>query len=227
MKRVHLAALGLSSLALVAWARAEGPKLQELIGDTQKQSVEDKRIAIAWWIPTEYWQTALASEKQMPDEAKKQIYSAFDPYVLLAIVDGEITQFGGFQPRTAGDVGKELSVRLANGKSLKAVSLDDLNAEAKAMLGAMKPALANSIGKLGEGMHFFFFEGRDKAGNRIIDPTKEGGFTIALGDEQFRWRLPLGSLLPAKYDPKTGEKFPGNYLFSPFTGAPLTTEAPQ
>ena len=49
---------------------------------------------------------------------------------------------------------------------------------------------------------------------------------MTLGDATYRWRLPLGSLLPPRYDAKTGEKFSGNYLYSPFTGKELTTKAP-
>ena len=37
----------------------------------------------------------------------------------------------------------------------------------------------------------------------------------------FIWWIPLGSLLPPKYDSETGEKFPGNYNYNPFTGIRL------
>ena len=42
-----------------------------------------------------------------------------------------------------------------------------------------------------------------------------------------RYRLPLGSLFPPAVDPKTGESFPGNYHFNPFTGDKLTPSAPD
>ena len=32
------------------------------------------------------------------------------------------------------------------------------------------------------------------------------------------------SLLPPKFDQDTGEKFPGNYLFNPYTGRKLATQ---
>jgi hypothetical protein len=43
-----------------------------------------------------------------------------------------------------------------------------------------------------------------------------------LYDQTYRWRTPLGSLLPVKVDAKTGEEFPGNYSFNPYTGEKLS-----
>ena len=37
----------------------------------------------------------------------------------------------------------------------------------------------------------------------------------------FRYHLPLGSILPAVVDAHSGESFPGNYHFNPFTGDKL------
>jgi hypothetical protein len=59
---------------------------------------------------------------------------------------------------------------------------------------------------------------------RLLDPRKPGAFSYSLYDATFTWRLPLASLLPAKVDAKTGQEFPGNYLFNPYTGAPLVAK---
>ncbi|MEY2530331.1 MAG: hypothetical protein QOI96_416, partial [Verrucomicrobiota bacterium] len=61
----------------------------------------------------------------------------------------------------------------------------------------------------------------NKNGSRLIDPMKPGSFTVKLNNEEFRWRLPLGSLLPAKLCPKCNDTFPGNYTFCPYDGTPL------
>jgi hypothetical protein len=46
-----------------------------------------------------------------------------------------------------------------------------------------------------------------------------------IGPKIFRYRLPLGSFLDPAVDVKTGETFPGNYHFNPFTGSPLSKPA--
>jgi hypothetical protein len=45
-----------------------------------------------------------------------------------------------------------------------------------------------------------------------------------LYDAKFTWRLPLPRLLPAKVDPRTGQEFPGDYLFNPYTGESLVVK---
>ncbi len=75
-------------------------------------------------------------------------------------------------------------------------------------------------------MHFIVFAGRNAQGQRYADPTRPGILIVNLGPKEFQWRLPLGCLLPSEYDAKTGEEFPGNYVYSPFTGAKLATAKP-
>jgi len=36
-----------------------------------------------------------------------------------------------------------------------------------------------------------------------IDPRKDGLIRLRISDDQFSWRLPLGSRLPARLDPET------------------------
>jgi hypothetical protein len=90
----------------------------------------------------------------------------------------------------------------------------------------MKPVLANLVGQIGSGFELLAFEGRTADGKRIVDPVSEQRFSIQVGAHAFDWRLPLGSLLPPMHDPMTGEVFPGNYRFSPYTGTALKPKAP-
>jgi hypothetical protein len=58
----------------------------------------------------------------------------------------------------------------------------------------------------------------------VIDAMQAGTMQVKLFDQSFKWRTPLGSLLPLRVDAKTGEEFPGNYGFNPYTGEKLTTK---
>ncbi|MDE2136021.1 MAG: hypothetical protein KGJ68_01180, partial [Gammaproteobacteria bacterium] len=65
-------------------------------------------------------------------------------------------------------------------------------------------------------------KGADKAGHHTVEATREGQFVVHIGTVTMQYRLPLGSLLPPAIDAKTGESFPGNYHFNPFTGEKLS-----
>src|SRR5262249_557938 len=95
---------------------------------------------------------------------------------------------------------------------------------AKRVVSLLGPVLTNMLGDVGSHMSFFIFADKTKdpkGQTRGIDPTKPGVLTARLGGEEFRWRLPLGSLRPPKVCPKCHESFPGNYSFCPFDATPL------
>ena len=54
------------------------------------------------------------------------------------------------------------------------------------------------------------------------DAKKEGFFLVELGENEFRWRLPLSSLLPLTICPTCGEELSGAYKFCPWDGTKLS-----
>lgn len=219
--------------AVVVWMSgsvsraAEKVLLVDLLGDLQKQVINEPHLQLVWWIPSEYWEVALANDKNVPEDARRDILDAFSKHTVLVVADCEFSSLGALKSRSEEDIAEDLSVTLASGKKLNRSAPEDVSFEVVAILNSMKPIIANAVGKVGEGMHFYLYEGVDGDAKRLLDPRKEGGFTVQLGDSKFVWRLPLGSLLPPKYDRKTGEKFPGDYLFSPYTGEELVTRPPR
>jgi hypothetical protein len=79
----------------------------------------------------------------------------------------------------------------------------------------------NMLGAMGQGMHLFFFPARATDGSSLADATKEGDFSVRLGEESFKWHLPLGSLLPVKVCPEDGERMSGAWKFCPWHGRAL------
>jgi hypothetical protein len=77
------------------------------------------------------------------------------------------------------------------------------------------------MGAMGQHLEILVFPSVDKAGHPIADPKSDGSLTVHLGNIALHYRLPLGSILPPSVDPKTGESFPGNYHFNPYTGDKL------
>ena len=103
------------------------------------------------------------------------------------------------------------------GKAIPPVAPEKLPTGVQTMLGALKPMLGGMLGQLGQSMELVVYPGiQDK--QKLVDPMKPGSFQFILYDQTYRWRTPLGSLLPKKVDPKTGEEFPGNYEYNPYTG---------
>ena len=65
------------------------------------------------------------------------------------------------------------------------------------------------------------FRATDETGARIAEATEEGRFSLAIMDQMLHWRTPIGSLVPPKTDPTTGEILSGAWTYSPWTGVKL------
>jgi hypothetical protein len=107
------------------------------------------------------------------------------------------------------------------GSVVEPLAPDSLTPAAQAMLAAFKPALGRIAGQVGQSMQILVYPAR-KDGKLLLDPTAPGSFKYTVYDKIFTWRLPLGSLLPPRFDPKTHEQFPGNFEFNPYTGGKLS-----
>jgi hypothetical protein len=81
------------------------------------------------------------------------------------------------------------------------------------------------LGALGRNMNFFVFPGVRANGRPIADAKQEGSFKVVLGEQEFRWRLPLSSLLPPKICPKCHETDKGAWKFCPWCGTALPAAA--
>lgn len=107
------------------------------------------------------------------------------------------------------------------GKKHYALAEADLSSELALMLINIQPMFAKMFGQMGNGMHFYAFEVKDKKGNNLIDETKEGEFIVAHSNTIFKWRLPLVSLLKSKVCSEDNEEMKGNWKFCPFHGVKL------
>ena len=80
------------------------------------------------------------------------------------------------------------------------------------------------MGQLGKNFHFVLFPATNKERLPIMEAKKEGRFSLNLGGDNLRWRLPLGSLLPQKVCPIDGEELSGAWKYCPWHGALLKTK---
>ncbi|MHC5057648.1 MAG: hypothetical protein ACYTKD_23500 [Planctomycetota bacterium] len=205
----------------------EGIKLPALIKETQMQSEDPGKMTLVWWLPEEFWRASMAQNPGVTKQMVQEIVDTVRPYTMVVVIDGDIGAFGGVTYRSEAVVRGKTTLKDASGRTHTPLPADRIDPDTTNLMKMMKPLLANMAGPMGQNMHFFVFPAKDRNGKAIADATKEGSLTIAVGKEEFAFRLPLGSVLPPKYDPKTREKFPGNYNYNPFTGTQLVTEPPK
>jgi hypothetical protein len=212
---------------LSGWAAAEeAMDVQAIVRDTQQLSREAKSLTMVWWMPDEFWEASIRADPAATQSTVDQILTVTRHYTLIAVADGTLGVLGGLNYKSESEV--RSTVRLVDRAGAAYAPLDEaaIASDMKNLLGFMRPMIANMLGPLGQNIHFLLFPAQDAQGLPIASAKREGGFSVKVGAAAFKYRLPLGSVLPARFDPKTGERFPGNFLFSPLTAAPLVVGEP-
>jgi hypothetical protein len=181
-------------------------------------------LSVAFWMPAEFWRSALGSSGRLTPQAIDEYVAAIEPYMLIAVVQGQVTITGVISYKEPAALDESVTIEDVHGNIYKPISEKSVDPRMTSLVQTMKPILSNSIGNLGSHMEFVFFPATDKDGQPIADPLKDGRLQVHLGDKTLRYRLPLGCFLPPVIDKKTGEEFPGNYHYNPFTGSKLVLE---
>jgi hypothetical protein len=202
-------------------AQSATQRVNAMVRDTQKQGNRAGRFTLVWWIPPEFWRAAMAANGSMPLDKVEEIVSLIRDVNLFSVVDGKFTPLGTMDFVSAEELQKNISLTDTQNRPVPLIPEAKQTVATKNLVAVLKPLLANMLGELGKNMSFLIFEGKNKDGSRLIDPLKQGTFTVKLNGDEFRWRLPLGSLLADKKCPKCNETFPGNYSFCPFDATPL------
>ena len=195
--------------------------LNALTQETQKMSEEAGEITLIWWIPEEYWRTSFEQDPNMTEAQIEEILKVLHPYLLISVVDGKVGAFGGVTYKPEATIQNDIQVIDRQGIQYSPLSDDIINVDMQNLLAMLKPVLVNMLGPLGQNMHFFLFPPKGKDGRDIAAAKEEGTFTVKLDKREFKWRLPLGSLLPQKVCPVDGEKLSGAWKFCPWHGVKL------
>jgi hypothetical protein len=220
-KIVIVAALFIYGLTGWSFAQENQVDLNALISETQKMGEKADEMTLVWWLPEAYWQAVFAQDATMTEAQVEEFLSVLRPYTLVAVVDGKIGPFGGVTYKAEKDIRSGTRFIDNQGSEYVPFREDEVDADAKNLLSAMKPVLANILGPMGQNVNFYLFPAESKEGKKLADPTKEGTFLVTLTDRAFKWRLPLGSLLPPKVCPVDGEKMSGAWKYCPWHGVEL------
>jgi hypothetical protein len=217
---LRMAACWLVALAGCAAGVAQAG-VQEIVRETQRTTSTDGMLTQVWWMPQQFWEESLKANPAMPAAAREQMLATLSDYIMIAVLRARPGATGLTDVQSKADIAKNLRVEF-NGKLTEPVPAEQVSPAAQLLLAQLKPAIAGMAGPVGAAMEFLVYPARVD-GKATVDAAHDGSLQIVLYEQTFKWRLPLGSVLPARVDARTGEEFPGNYLFNPFTGGKLTT----
>ena len=201
---------------------AQEVSLSKLVAELQKGSDAVNEVTLVWWAPEEYWRTTFGQDPNISTAQAEEIVNFLRPYTILFVVDGSMGKFGSVDYKPEPEIRANIQVGDSRGVFYRPLPVDQVNQNAKDFLLMMKPVFASMIGPMGQNMHAIVFPGKDAKGQPIADVKREGNFSVKLYEGEFKWRLPLGVLLPAKICPQDGEKMSGAWKFCPWHGVALT-----
>ncbi len=218
MKRTHLVSV-LFSWFLISAGTLHAADVQELVRETQRTTTTGGQVSMVWWIPVQFWEESLNSNPAIPPDARAQVLGALADYTVIGVLRAGAGLGGLTNVIPKEELVKNLRVEI-DGKVVEPLAPEKVSSTAQLLLLQMKPALGAIIGQVGQSLEFVVYPAKEN-GKALVDPAQPGNLAITFYGESHKWRLPLASLLPRRKDPKTGEDFPGNYNFNPYTGGKL------
>ncbi|PWB75543.1 hypothetical protein C3F09_01905 [candidate division GN15 bacterium] len=213
-------------LLAVTTVRAEQGKptysdLTKLVRETQMMEKEGDDLMLIWWMPEEFWTMSLAQTNSLDDSLKATTVALFRPYTVIAVVAGKVGPLGGmtFVPEDS----IRATTRLVDAKdnSYSPIMPESLEANVSTMLQVMAPIMGNMMGPIGKNMRFLVFPSMSKDSMPIASATQPGSFKVVMGQKEFKWRLPLSSLVQAKICPKCKEECSGAWRYCAWCGTEL------
>jgi len=216
-----------SAAALVfAAAASAGPEpatvsLRDLVLETQQLSDRMPRITMAWWMPSEFWRYSVEQSPGGSAHMGSEIVKVVSPYLIVAVVDGDVGPLGGVGYKDPDQLRKEVTVVTAGGAVLQPIAEADASPDVRNLLAMMRPMMANNLGQMGQSVTPMLFPALDPSGQRVADATRPGSFKLVVDDLQFEFRTPLASLVPKRRCPVDGEALSGNWQYCPWHGKPL------
>lgn len=219
MKSIGRLCIGALLGFIAASGAAGAANLDDIVHETQQVVVDDQNMSVVWWFPLEFWAENIRANADIPADARSALIGTMADYTVVALLRARPAPGGlqDIQPRE--ELAKNTRFEI-NGKSLESLPAERVSDSALALLAQLKPLLAEMAGEVGKALELAVYPARVD-GKQVTDAGLPGRLVITFYNRNFVWHLPLGSLVPPKTDKKTGEQFPGNYDFNPFTGGKL------
>jgi hypothetical protein len=201
--------------------------LGNIVADTQRMSESPSRLGLVWWTPEEFWRLSAQQGGGLTEDALEEIVSVLRPYLIFAVIDGEIGPFGAPEFVDEKTIRDSLKLIDTNGVEYQPLPEADIPADLKNFFGILQLSLRNMMGSMGENLHLYCFPAKSPDGEVIAAARHPGTLSVRLGEELYEWRLPLGSFVPPKICPVDGEKLNGAWEYCPWHGKKLAEQRPS
>ena len=207
--------------AAAAQDRSAAQTLEALNQETRQQLNAAGVADFVWWLPTDWWRLSLGGNETVPVSFLQRAEAALAEYTLVLVAHSEAGP-GTLTWVDEADLRSQITLRDGAGTEYPPIPTEQVAADARGAVDAIRPSFESMLGPVGRNFHFFFFPAAAESGRPIADPRMPGEIAVRVADEVYRWRLPLGSLLPEKVCPTDGERLNGAWLFCPWHGDRLT-----
>lgn len=203
-------------LAACLAAPAYATDIAELFRDAQKSRITPEEMTVAWWITPDIFVAGATAAAPGEAELARHLQS-MSGVIIFLVTHNRLDAEGRHVPVNDGEDGRNARLEIESGPVLVPLRNSEIDEHLYAFMENARPTLANAAGSIGEGFYFTVFR-QPPVPLKRVDPREPGRMTLHFAGATFTWRLPLPSLMPGRIDRRTGETFPGNYRFNPYTG---------
>jgi len=187
----------------------------------------DSHVAMAWWLPVEFWEAILARDTTTSEVDKKNMLDTLSGVSLIAAVQADISSFGAFNFYSKDEVEKTLQVSYTDATGAKQILsvMETVDPDVEMLLNIFKPILGGAMGNMGNNMHFYVFSDQSKSKKRVLDPYQKGIINIGLkkksGGQMYGViETPLNALFIPRKCPN-GKEAHISWEYCPWTGTSL------
>ena len=197
--------------------------------DTQvtPQGAGDDHLALAWWIPNEFWKSIFSRDVTTSETDKKAMLDAMSGISLLAVVQADITSLGAFKFYSKEEIDEKMLISFTDvsGKRRRLFPMQTIDPDLEVVLGAFTPILGAAMGNLGNNMHFYVLNDKSESSTRLLDPYRKGQINIQLSKRNevlmtAGIEMPLNSLFVPRKCPN-GKDAHISLKYCPWTGKRL------
>ena len=195
--------------------------IDRLLSETQLNSSSSDKLELVWWIPDEFWIESFKSDPNVTEGDIDEWLSYLSKYSVFIVISGDIGTFGQVTYKSAESIHKNTHLYDRYNKRYYPLNQDEVSSETKYMLEICKQILSSMMGDMGENMNWVIFNNQNHKGERLADPFIPGEFTLSVYSENYKFRCPLGSLIPAKFCPVCNEEYNVAWEYCPWNGNKL------
>ena len=197
--------------------------LGALTDQTQILSQKNNHMTQVWWIPLEYWHVVAAQSGNLTEKQLNALLLALSPYVIVAVSDGAVSPSGVITYNDAATIHRQIALIDGQfGNDYDPLPDEQVSSDARNTMEMFKSALASNLGPFGQNTHFVFFSNKESDGHDIVgDSVEKSLFTITLGEQEFRYEMPLEAFYATKYCARCDRDAGGSWANCPWCAGEL------